>query len=72
MGKRAVYDFSVETSVPADQMLAAATDFSERRPDLWPNVSRKQYHVYSVGDHSAEVEEGTSPFHHRAKYEWTD
>ena len=53
-------------------MLAAATDFSARRPDLWPAISRKGYRVYSVGDHTADVEEGTAPVHHRYTYVWTD
>jgi hypothetical protein len=72
MGKQSVYDVSIETSVSPERLLAAATDFSDRRPDLWPNIDRKQYRVFSVGDHTAEVEEGTTPVHHRYKYEWTD
>jgi hypothetical protein len=67
-----IYDLSFQTSVPPERLFAAATDFSERRPDFWPNITRKQYRVFSVGDHTAEVEEGTTPVHHRYKYEWTD
>lgn len=70
--KLKVYDISLETSVPAERLLAAATDFSDRRPDFWPTITRQRYHVFSVGDYSAETEEGTSPVHHRYRYAWTD
>jgi hypothetical protein len=40
MDKPAVYDFRIETTVSPERLLAAATDFSERRPDLWPGISR--------------------------------
>ena len=72
MGKQAVYDIEIETSVDPERLLAAATDFSERRPDLWPTITRKRYRVFSIGDHTAEAEEGTTPVHHRYKYVWTN
>ena len=31
----------IDSDVPAEQVLAAATDFSEQRPALWPNISRE-------------------------------
>jgi hypothetical protein len=70
--KSSVYDISLETNVAPERLLAAATDFSERRPNLWPTITRQRYRVFSVGDHTAETEEGTTPVHHRYKYEWTD
>lgn len=70
--KSGVYDVRLETSVAPERLLAAATDFSERRPDLWPTITRQRYPVFSVGDHSAETEEGTRPVHHRYRYAWTD
>ncbi len=72
MSKQAIYDINLETSVPPQRLLSAATDFSRRRPDLWPTITRKHYRVFSVGDHTAETEEGTTPVHHRYKYVWTD
>lgn len=72
MGKQAIYEIDVETSVSPERLLAAATDFSERRPDLWPTITRSRYRVLSLGDHTAETEEGTAPVHHRYKYQWTD
>jgi hypothetical protein len=32
--------FTLESSAPPERVLAAATDFSDRRPELWPNSSR--------------------------------
>jgi len=72
MAGPAIYDFTIETTVPPRRLLTAATDFSERRPDLWPNITRERYHVFSVGDHTADVEEGSFPVRHRYRYEWTD
>jgi len=69
---RAIYDLSFESSAPPERLLAAATDFSKRRPDFWPGITRRQYRVYSLGHHTAEVEEGTAPVHHRYRYDWTD
>jgi len=66
------YDVNVETTVSPERLLAAATDFSQRRPDLWPTITRSRYRVFSVGDHTAETEEGTNPVRHRYRYTWTD
>ena len=71
MRKRFVCDLAVETSVPPERMLAAAADFSERRPDHWPGITRKSYRVYSLGDGVAEVNEGSWPIHSRVRYEWS-
>jgi hypothetical protein len=68
---RLVCDYSVETSVAPDRMLAAAADFSERRPDYWPNITRSYYRVYSLVDGVAEIDEGSRPAHHRVRYEWS-
>jgi hypothetical protein len=67
-----VLDFELETTAPPERVFFAATDFSERRPDHWPLISRKQYRVFLLGEHEAEVEEGTAPGHHRARYEWSE
>jgi hypothetical protein len=66
--------FTLETSVAAEHILAAATDFSERRPDLWPNISRRFYKVHEVGDTWAEVTEGSDNMGGiwaRERYEWS-
>ena len=71
MGRRFVYDFAVETSVPPEAMLAAAADFSERRPQYWPGITRKRYRVYSLGDGTAQINEGSWPIYSRVRYEWS-
>jgi hypothetical protein len=56
-------------------VIAALTDFSDRRPDIWPGLSRDWYEVYSVGETTAEVREGTggkrSPVWAREHYDWS-
>ena len=34
---------------PADRFIAALTDFSERRPELWPNLDDKYYELHDLG-----------------------
>ena len=40
-------------------MISALTDFSERRPEIWPGLHPSLYDVRSVGDTWAEVKEGS-------------
>jgi hypothetical protein len=66
--------FTLESSAPPERVLAAATDFSERRPELWPNSSREHFEVHEVGDDWAEVTEGTARlggFWERVRYDWS-
>jgi hypothetical protein len=67
-------EFDVDTKLPPDKVVAALTDFTPQRPDLWPGLAREFYEVYSVGDHEAEVREGSSkPMKVWAKehYDWS-
>jgi len=67
-------EFDVETVLAPEQVRAALLDFSERRPDLWPELSRKQFEVYSVRADEADVREGSElPFMTiwaKEHYEW--
>lgn len=66
--------FTVESSLPPERVLAAATDFTERRPDIWPNVSRRFYKVHDRGDTWAEVTEGSDMLGGiwaRERYDWS-
>ena len=49
-----------ETDLPAELVLAAITDFTERRPKLWPNIDPKVYKVHQLGPDWADVTEGSS------------
>ncbi|MGH2766535.1 MAG: hypothetical protein ACRDKA_11590, partial [Actinomycetota bacterium] len=53
-------EFEVQTDLAPDRIVDALTDFSERRPDLWPGLNRSQFEVYEVGETWAEVREGTT------------
>jgi hypothetical protein len=67
-------EVSLDSDVPADRVFAAITDFTDRRPDLWPNISRKFYEVHATGDNWAEATEGTEVIGGiwaRERYEWS-
>lgn len=69
------FRFTVETDLAPEQVLAVATDFSERRPELWPSISRRYYKVHEVGDGWAVVTEGSDVAGGtwaRERYEWSD
>lgn len=70
MGHR-TYTFSVESSAPPEALIAAATDFTERRLHYWSTISAKRYVVHRNGDRSAEITEGEGPIWTRSRYEWT-
>jgi hypothetical protein len=64
----------LDTKLAPDRVIAALTDFSDRRPDIWPGLSRHYYEVYSVGETWAEVREGNvKPIRTWAKerYDWS-
>jgi hypothetical protein len=68
-------EFDVETSAPPARVIGALTDFTDRRPDIWPGLSRHWYEVYSVGETTAEIREGTggkrSSIWARERYDWS-
>ena len=69
-------DAVVETTVPPETIREALIDFSERRPQVWPGIAPGLYEVYTVGEATAEVREGTKlPFGAvwaRERYDWSD
>jgi hypothetical protein len=62
----------LDSDVPAERVLAAATDFSERRPDWWPNISRDFWRLHGQGENWAEATEGSPGVWARERYEWAD
>lgn len=68
-------EFDLETTASPQQVRAALLDFSERRPQLWPGIEPSLYEVYSVGETSAEVREGSrgpgGNVWARERYEWS-
>ena len=64
---------TVETDVAADTIRNALLDFSDQRPDRWPQLDPKTYEVHWVKGTSAELTEG-SPFPKvwsREHYDWS-
>jgi hypothetical protein len=68
-------DIAIETTLPPDTVRGALLDFSERRPDIWPGLTRELYEVYSVGEQTADVKEGTKmpvgAVWARERYDWS-
>jgi hypothetical protein len=70
-------DTAVETTLPPEAVREALLDFTPRRPELWPGIAPSYYEVYSVGDTTAEIREGTKlpllgGFWARERYDWSD
>jgi hypothetical protein len=66
--------FSATTTASPEDVLAAATDFSDRRPELWPSIDPKVYRVLSLGETTAEVVEGSDVMGGiwaRERYDWS-
>jgi hypothetical protein len=65
---------SAVTSASPEQVLGAASDFSEQRAKVWPNVKAKHLEVHDSGAEFAEVTEGIwiiGLFWERCRYEWS-
>lgn len=68
------FNVAIDTGAEPEQVVEALTDFSDRRPEIWPGLARELYRVYSVGDTSAEVQEGSSKpvrVWARESYDWS-
>ncbi|MGH2691413.1 MAG: SRPBCC family protein [Actinomycetota bacterium] len=65
-------EFDMDTEVPPDRVIGALTDFTERRPELWPGLKPKEYQVYDLGDTSALVREGSGgSIWAKERYDWS-
>jgi polyketide cyclase/dehydrase/lipid transport protein len=67
-------EFTVESPLPPERIIAAAADFSDRRPEIWPNISRRYYEVHERGDTWAEATEGSDVMGGiwaRERYDWS-
>jgi len=67
--------YEADGAISADRFVAALVDFSERRPELWPNLDAKFYELHELGDTWADVTEGTDVLggiwaHER--YDWSE
>ncbi len=70
------FSFVLDVRDPSEKVIGAMIDFSDRRPEIWPNLSAKIYRAHSVGESTADVTEGTGipggGVWERVTYEWTD
>jgi len=67
--------YEADGHVSAERFIAALTDFSEHRPELWPNLDVKYYRLHELGDTWAEVTEGTDVLGGvwaRERYDWSE
>jgi len=68
-------ELDVETSLSPERVRDALLDFSQRRPEIWPSLDPGLYEVYSVGESSAEVKEGSrmpgTTIWARELYDWS-
>jgi hypothetical protein len=65
--------FTTASTLPPERILAAATDFSERRPEIWSGIDPARYRVHAVGDDWADVTEGgreLGGIWARERYDW--
>jgi hypothetical protein len=66
-----------KADVPAEAVWFALKDFSDARLRWWPFIAPALYQVHSVGEHEAEVTEGTKmgpgmTIWARERYHWDD
>ena len=69
-------EFDLETSLSPEQVQAALLDFSDKRPELWPGIEPSLYKVHSVGETTADIQEGTKmpglTVWARERYDWSE
>jgi hypothetical protein len=70
------FTFQLDVREPPVKVIGAMVDFSERRPEIWPNLTARLYRVHELGAATADVTEGTAllglEVWERVTYEWTD
>lgn len=69
----ALVSFQVRSDSEPSAVLAALTDFSPRRPDVWPNIDSVHFRVHAEGPGWAEVTEGSriaGGVWERSSYTW--
>jgi hypothetical protein len=70
------FTFQLDVRDPPATVLGAMIDFSDRRPQIWPNLTASLYRVHELGAARADVTEGTAMLGlrvwERVTYTWTD
>ena len=70
---RVKLEVEVESDVAPELIRQALLDFSDRRPETWPQLDPATYQVHWVDETSAEVTEGSSlpKVWSRERYDWS-
>lgn len=66
--------YEADGTISSERFIAALTDFSPRRPELWPNLDAKYYKLHELGPTWADVTEGTDVLGGvwgRERYDWS-
>jgi hypothetical protein len=66
--------YEADSDVSAERFISALTDFSSRRPELWPNLSPAYFKVNELADTWAVVQEGSAVLGGvwaRERYDWS-
>jgi hypothetical protein len=67
--------YAADGPIPAERFISALTDFSDHRPELWPNLDTKYFRLHERDDTWAEVTEGTDILGGvwaRERYDWSE
>ena len=67
--------YEADGTISPERFIAALTDFSDHRPDVWPNLDTKYYRLHELGDTWAEATEGTDVLGGiwaREHYDWSE
>lgn len=71
-GVKRSFEYAVESTASPERLIQVLTDFTERRPDYWPALSRRHYEVLDTGEKTALVREGTSLGWAVERYDWSE
>lgn len=66
--------YEADGTISPERFIAALTDFSPRRPELWPSLDDKYYKLHELGPTWADVTEGTDVLGGvwgRERYDWS-
>lgn len=70
------FSFQLDVTDRPEIVIGKMIDFTDRRPEIWPNLTARLFRVHSLGPASADVTEGTAlpgiDVWERVTYEWTD
>jgi hypothetical protein len=69
----AQFTVGIETTATPEKVREALTDFTDRRTEIWPGLSKQHYAVYEVGDTTAVIREGSDKpsVWARERYDWS-